>query len=200
MQDKLDNKRTTQQELQQYFTNDILAEYVIRYSSIIDNKNKIEVLEPTAGQGALIQPLLKLVKTDMTIDLCEIDTENRKVLMQFENTAPDIIHLMNEKNFLKFIPSKRYDYIFMNPPFHLKKSTNALQKRDIWDFDFIKRAFAMLNVGGELIGITSKHWTFAENGKMKKGNPLPLGGKQHAVKSRTASRPARPPAVPPPPC
>ena len=49
----------------------------------------------------------------------------------------------------------------MNPPFHIKVGTNALLKRDIWDFDFVKRAYAMLKVGGELVAIMSKHFTFA---------------------------------------
>jgi len=48
----------------------------------------------------------------------------------------------------------------MNPPFHLRKSENALLIKDIWDFDFVKRAFAFLKVGGELLAITSKKWMF----------------------------------------
>ena len=53
----------------------------------------------------------------------------------------------------------------MNPPFHIKKSTNALLFGDVFDFEFIKRAYAMLKIGGELIGITSKHWTFTKDMK-----------------------------------
>lgn len=162
-------KKSSQVELQQYFTNEILAEYIIRYSSITKRKEteKIDVLEPTAGVGNLIKPVLKIVKADISIDLCEIDNNNRNILREFVDTAPNILNLLDTRNFLRFIPSKRYDYIFMNPPFHIKKSTSALLKRDIWDFDFVKRAFAMLKLGGELIAITSKHWTFADGGKMK---------------------------------
>jgi hypothetical protein len=46
----------------------------------------------------------------------------------------------------------------MNPPFHIRKSENALLINDVWDYEFIRRAYAMLNVGGELIAITSKKW------------------------------------------
>jgi hypothetical protein len=47
----------------------------------------------------------------------------------------------------------------MNPPFHLKASENGNLNKDIFDFDFIKRAYAYLKVGGELIAISGGHYT-----------------------------------------
>jgi len=45
----------------------------------------------------------------------------------------------------------------MNPPFHLRRSNFPdIYKRDIYDIDFVKRAFGMLDVGGKLIAITSQ--------------------------------------------
>ena len=41
----------------------------------------------------------------------------------------------------------------MNPPFHLKKNKYLL--KDIYDIDFVKRAYGMLKIGGVLIAITS---------------------------------------------
>jgi hypothetical protein len=46
----------------------------------------------------------------------------------------------------------------MNPPFHLRKNENALLVRDVYDFDFVKRAFSFLKVGGVLVAITSTKW------------------------------------------
>jgi hypothetical protein len=48
----------------------------------------------------------------------------------------------------------------MNPPFHIRGSTNALLERDVYDFDFVMKAYAMLKVGGVLVAITSKSFTF----------------------------------------
>ena len=53
----------------------------------------------------------------------------------------------------------------MNPPFHNRKgtSTNTIVIRDDWDFDFVKRAYVMLKIGGELVAIMSKHCTFGSD-------------------------------------
>ena len=155
--------RTTQQKLQQYFTNDKLALDMITKSDIKDDNEHIDILEPTAGDGQIIKQLCKLSNKDFNIDMCEIDEKNRNELHKLCNNAKNILSLLNHKNFLTFIPTKRYDYIYMNPPFHIKKSTNALLLHDVFDFDFVKRAFAMLKVGGKVIAITSKHWTFTKD-------------------------------------
>ena len=157
--------KTTQQKLQQYFTNDTLATAMIKYSSISSNQDHCDILEPTAGDGQIIKAIAKLNNIDFHIDMCELDSKNRIELEKLSKASPNILSLLPHKNFLTFIPSKRYDYIFMNPPFHIKKSTNALLLGDVFDFEFIKRAYAMLKIGGELIGITSKHWTFTKDMK-----------------------------------
>ena len=72
--------------------------------------------------------------------------------------SPTILHLQNQNNFLTFETSDRYDYIFMNPPFHLRKSEDFNLKRDTWDYDFIKKAFAFLKINAELLAITSDKW------------------------------------------
>lgn len=156
-ENNLKKKRGTQAELQQYFTNEDLAKYLRDKSSIKSRKDKVLVLEPSAGDGALIKPILEL-KQDINIDMVEIDPKNRGLLQNLVKENTNGLSLLEQKNFLKFIPSKRYDYIYMNPPFHLRKSENALQIRDIWDLDFVRRAFGMLKKDGELLAITSQHF------------------------------------------
>ena len=152
------NERTKQNKLQQFFTNDILAKFIYDFSSIKNNKNDlIKILEPTAGQGDLIKPILENNK-NIEIALIEIDPENRSILKQLAMKSPTILHLQNQNNFLTFETSDRYDYIFMNPPFHLRKSEDFNLKRDTWDYDFIKKAFAFLKINGELLAITSDKW------------------------------------------
>jgi len=155
-----------EKKLQQYYTNDKLVEDLIDYSSIHEKSNKksVDVLEPTSGDGQIVKQIINIVG-DIKIDMCELDDNNREKLKDLSKSSPDILNLLNHKNFLTFIPSKQYDYIFMNPPFHIKKSTNSILLGDIFDFDFVKRAYAMLKIGGELIAITYKHWTFTKHMK-----------------------------------
>jgi len=108
--------------------------------------------------------LLKL-RQDITIDMVEIDKDNRQILSEMEKDAPNTLFLQAEGNFLKYLPSIRYDYIFMNPPFHLRSSENPRLLKDVWDTDFVKRAYAMLKVGGTLVAITSKHFETSEEDK-----------------------------------
>jgi len=153
-------ERSKEEQLQEFFTNAVLAKDIVTNSSIIHRDDKITVLEPTAGDGALIRPILELEK-DITIDLVEINRTNRKELEKLINGPPHqpALFLKEQPNFLKYTTSTRYDYIFMNPPFHLKASENGNLNKDIFDFDFIKRAYAYLKVGGELIAISGGHYT-----------------------------------------
>ena len=46
----------------------------------------------------------------------------------------------------------------MNPPFFLQRKFNKEYSRDVFDYDFVKRAFAMLDFGGVLVAITGMKW------------------------------------------
>jgi predicted RNA methylase len=167
--DKPRKGRDTQAELQQYFTSDALAKYIMKQTDIETKEGKIEVLEPTAGHGALIKPILALQK-DITIDLIELDNENRlEIIKNFKLDSKthrsNSVALLASRNFLKAMASKRYDYIFMNPPFHLRRTENASLKHDVYDIDFVKRAFAFLKIGGSLVAITSRGWINTERQK-----------------------------------
>ena len=53
--------------------------------------------------------------------------------------------------------------IVMNPPFHLKKKFSKLPM-DIWDGDFIAKAYTLLKPGGEILAIaTSKAFDLSHN-------------------------------------
>lgn len=151
-------ERTTQEQLQQYFTNPILAKYLIGISEISYRKDeKIRILEPTAGDGSLIIPLMELKKINFSIDMIELDNDNRKKLEKLKEEGPNILNLLEHKNFLTYCSGELYDYIFMNPPFHLRKNENGLIN-DVYDYDFILRAYAMLKPGGNLHAIIGNSW------------------------------------------
>jgi hypothetical protein len=152
---------------QEFFTSDKDAKELIKMSGV-ENKysSPLQVLEPTAGHGSLVKNLLKLYPNkDFRIDMVEYLKDNREVLQNIVDDAPLLLNLMKEGDFLKFYNSTTYDLILMNPPFHLRKSNRSDLIRDIWDIDFVKRAYAMLKVGGVLVAITSQKWMDDEHYK-----------------------------------
>ena len=148
-----------EKRLQQYFTGEILAQQiVISGISKANIENPIDILEPTAGIGNLVKPISTL-KGEYKVDMIEADAKNRIKLKELVEAAPNIYGLLPQPNFLIFGTSKKYDLILMNPPFHLKKNMNGLE-RDVWDYDFIYRAFSFCKIGGFIMAITSTRWSF----------------------------------------
>jgi predicted RNA methylase len=151
----LGTRKTTREKhqvMQQFFTNEFLVNEIYKYSEIMNDDRQIKVLEPTAGIGNLILPLLELDK-DLTIDLVEYDPENRKILEKLISLDKVVLNLEVQPDFLKTTFKEKYDYIFMNPPFNLRKSENAKLKKSVKDIDFVLRAFVALKIDGELIAI-----------------------------------------------
>ena len=143
---------------QQYYTDPDMVIKMCKFSGIENIKDNVSILEPTAGIGSIVGPVIRYISKSVKghiayIDMVEIDKNNRKILET--NFKSPYVNLDNQGNFLLYIPNKRYDYIFMNPPFHLRKS-EVFTSRDVYDTDFIVRAFACLKVGGVLVAIT---WT-----------------------------------------
>lgn len=153
--------RDAEDKYQQFYTSELLAERM-KELGLKDLKGNIDILEPTAGFGNLIKPLIKELKTEFHIDMIDIDERNRNELKKLVKIAPNILNLLDNKNFLTFNTSKRYDLILMNPPFHLNGKENSLIS-DVYDYDFIDRAFGLLKEGGRIVAITSTKWSFDKN-------------------------------------
>jgi hypothetical protein len=165
-------KKAVRSNFQELFTPPQIVDEMLKRVGILDDlRDDLRVLEPSAGEGAMVLPLIQNMakgKQFYLIDLVEIVKESRQVLQSYGN-ATDNIHLMAEGNFMKFIPQDRYDYVVMNPPFHLKRSDfPTIFKRDVYDVDFVMRAFSMLKVGGKLIAIISR--AFINNNKYPFGD------------------------------
>ena len=148
---------------QEFFTPIQFVNELINLSGFeFTKKDKIyNILEPTAGWGNIIKGLLKVIKRkklNCDIDVVEIQEDNRKSLQEISNIIPHMIHLQKEPDFLKFLSSKKYDFIFMNPPFHLKSTNNKQYVKDVYSYHFVMRAFAMLDNDGILVAITGREW------------------------------------------
>lgn len=113
---------------------------------VLHSKN---VLEPSAGRGALVDALSRGFP-DWTgkADCCETNTVNRWHLNKHSKC-----NLVGE-DFLDYSPSVRYDVILANPPFW-KNS----------DIAHIRHMFELLADGGILVTLSSPHWINSKNKK-----------------------------------
>jgi hypothetical protein len=147
---------------QEYFTPDQFVKELILLSNIETEKKgkNLTILEPSAGWGNIILGLLEMAKNrySLNIDMVEIQPDNRINLKKIVDLLPSYINLAQEGDFIKFLSSKKYDYIFMNPPFHLEQKNNTQYKKDVYSYDFVKRAYAMLDTDGVLVAITGREW------------------------------------------
>ena len=126
---------------QAYFTPDAEIKTMLKYSEKLKSFENINILEPTAGTGNIPMYILQNYKKDYKIYMVEIQEENRKVLKNLCNDAPDILQLYETKDFLQFINPIEYDLIVTNPSFHLRKSQFTYLDRDYYDMDFVYKCY-----------------------------------------------------------
>jgi 16S rRNA G966 N2-methylase RsmD len=94
-----------------------------------NNRNNIKnILEPSAGRGDLAEALQKtyIIRSEANIDTIEIDQNLRHVLT---GKGFKVVH----DDFLTLETYKKYDLVFMNPPFkngvkHLLKAIDLIKK------------------------------------------------------------------------
>ena len=125
----------------------------------INDKSIIyDILEPTAGTGNLIAELIKENPEAYRIDAIEYNKELYHIgKARFKNF--NNINWYNE-SFLDFKTDKKYDYIFMNPPFNI----NVKGKKYL-DIDFVNQAYKLLKENGKLCAILSNTYTYHKNPK-----------------------------------
>ena len=105
-----------------------------------------DVLEPSAGQGAIIEHINSF---GLTPDCYELMEQNRIVL-----DSSDLNFELKGDDFLKSKSDKKYSKIIANPPF----SKNQ-------DIDHVYKMYDVLEPGGELVTIMSTHWQSSSNKK-----------------------------------
>lgn len=106
-----------------------------------------KILEPSAGNGALINAVLRL-HSNITIDCYELNPLNRKVLEKMIN-----VNVLGD-DFTRRIDDDEYDVIIANPPF--SKNQDIIHLMKMWN---------NLRYGGRIACITSTHWLFSNDAK-----------------------------------
>ena len=133
-----------------FFTPKEHSEKLVELSQIEQDKNeRIEILEPTAGTGNLILPLLKLNNSsNFHIDAIEYLPQ----FYQLGNAIFDGLENVSwvNLNFFEYKTDKKYDYIFINPPFNI-----TYNQKQVLDIDFLDYAYQLLKEGGKLCCIIS---------------------------------------------
>lgn len=136
-------KRNLKKEFQFFATPEKLADELVY---LADLKQHDTILEPSAGQGAIIKAINKVC--DVTPDCFELMSVNTIVL----NNSGLRFNLVGN-DFLKH-KGKTYSKIIANPPF----SNNQ-------DIDHLKEMYKCLSRGGRLVCITSESWVFGNQKK-----------------------------------
>lgn len=136
-------QRNLKKEFQFFATPDFLADQLVQ---LADLKPTDTILEPSAGQGAIIKAINKVC--DVVPDCYELMDVNQIVLnksgLRFNLIGADFLQHAG----------KKYTKIIANPPF-----TNNQ------DIDHLKMMYNCLADGGRLVCITSESWTFGSQKK-----------------------------------
>lgn len=139
-------QRNLKKEFQFFSTPNDLADKLVQIS-FKTPYNLGKILEPSAGQGAIIKAIHRF-NPDINVHCCELMDINKSFLDKIENIQFEC------KDFLKHQVKEEYSTIIANPPF----SKNQ-------DIDHIMKMYECLESGGRLVSISSKHWEFSNNKK-----------------------------------
>lgn len=137
-----------------FATPEELADFAYRQLKLGDH---MRVLEPSAGQGALIDAMMKNGDQWNTCSIFYIEKmlENRFVLEKKYKRITNVYNLHPKNDdFLECDLTVKPDRIFANPPF----SKNQ-------DIDHVYKMWEVLAPAGRIVTFTSPHWTFVNNRK-----------------------------------
>jgi phospholipid N-methyltransferase len=121
-----------------------------------DIKQGESILEPSAGQGAIIDEIIKLMHDDNNLFYVEQMNTNLSIIYKKYGHIKNVfdMHPLNDDFLL--LSAKCFDKIIANPPFNKNQ-----------DIDHIYKMYECLNPGGRIVTIASKHWLLSSNKKEK---------------------------------
>jgi len=134
-------------EFQFFATPKKIADEMAAFAMVGFDPNSMTILEPSAGQGALVKACLEH-HSNIRFDCCELMDINRSILEKIDGCT------IIAEDFLKVGRFAYYDRIIANPPFAKNQ-----------DIDHIRLMFKHLKEGGRIVAIASVHWQFASGKK-----------------------------------
>lgn len=134
-------KRNIKKEFQYFATPQHLAKRMVDIAAIEEYEL---ILEPSAGQGAIINAIHQ--KHNILVHYCELMDINKSFLSKIPNTT------FLKENFLLLNTPNLFHKIIANPPF----SNNQ-------DIKHIIHMWKTLAIGGTIVTISSRHWEFSNN-------------------------------------
>jgi predicted RNA methylase len=132
------------QEFQFFATPDQLAD---RLAELADVKEGERILEPSAGQGAIVKAINRATGGEL-VYCYELMPQNQNVLKNITT-----VRLLGD-DFLNHEGQEKFDKVVANPPFTKNQ-----------DIDHIKKMYDVLRKGGRLVTIASPSWTFGSQKK-----------------------------------
>ena len=142
-----DNQPNLKKEYQFFSTPDHVAHILMSFADITNIKT-ISILEPSAGQGAIVDAIYRVYPA-VKVYAYEAMDVNRKIL---KTKYKDKNFKLLGNDFLEC--KKKFDLIIANPPFTKNQ-----------DINHIKHMYICLNDGGRIISIASNHWRESNNKK-----------------------------------
>jgi len=145
--------RDIKKEFQFFATPPELADKMVRLAGEMLNTDL--VLEPSAGQGAIVEAINKKYKR--YVNCYELMPLNRTILQDKINAGKLVARILGA-DFLKhdhkfYTP---FDFIIANPPFTKNQ-----------DIDHIYKMYECLAPGGTIVTLASTHWTFSNSRKAR---------------------------------
>lgn len=132
-------------EFQFFGTPAKLADYLVELANPQYGQS---ILEPSAGQGAIINAIIRHRGAGAPVYYCELMDINRSVLEKIEQA----VYLCDD--FMDIPSQTPFDLIIANPPFNKNQ-----------DIDHIYKMFDVCKAGGRIVTIASKHWQHSTNKK-----------------------------------
>lgn len=114
------------------------------------------VLEPSAGEGAIVRSVLDQMGHWSVVTAVEIQAQRAAALRAIE--TPNRVDVI-EFDFLSLVPSPSFDTVLMNPPF-------AVQGNPLAYVDHIEHAMKFLAPGGVLVSVVPAGYRFRTDGKI----------------------------------
>lgn len=134
------------EELQFFPTPTSVIEKMLTISGLCEARKEREVariLEPSAGQGAILDIIVKSINTPYTLQAVEPDPSNIKILRRnLYNVAETTFENFYKQNLGKH----SYTHILMNPPFSHGR-----------DMQHIRLAYELLDEDGILVSVMSEN-------------------------------------------